>query len=65
MDDSLLALLPPGVASEAHALRRELEARRRQIQERFFSSDSLSRNLRSSGKCMMIKCFIVYIIILL
>lgn len=55
MDDSLLALLPPGVASEAHALRRELEARRRQIQERFFTSDSL----RPSGK-YMIKCFIVY-----
>lgn len=46
MDDSLLALLPPGVASEAHALRRELEARRRQIQERFFTSDSL----RPAGK---------------
>lgn len=55
MDDSLLALLPPGVASEAHALRRELEARRRQIQERFFTSDSL----RPASK-YMIKCFIVY-----
>lgn len=53
MDDSLLALLPPEVASEAHALRRELEARHRQIQERFFTSHAntaLSRILRSASK---------------
>ncbi|XP_054708625.1 E3 ubiquitin-protein ligase HUWE1-like [Uloborus diversus] len=53
MDDSLLALLPPELASEAHALRRELEARHRQIQERFFSSHAgtaLSRILRSAGR---------------
>nr|XP_042906094.1 E3 ubiquitin-protein ligase HUWE1 [Parasteatoda tepidariorum] len=53
MDDSLLAVLPPELASEAHALRRELEARHRQIQERFFSSHAgtaLSRILRSAGR---------------
>lgn len=53
MDDSLLALLPPELAAEAHALRRELEARHRQIQERFFSSHAgtaLSRILRSAGR---------------
>lgn len=53
MDDSLLALLPPEVASEAHALRRELEARHRQIQERFFTSHAntaLSRILRSASR---------------
>ncbi|KFM63905.1 E3 ubiquitin-protein ligase HUWE1, partial [Stegodyphus mimosarum] len=53
MDDSLLALLPPELTSEAHALRRELEARHRQIQERFFSSHAgtaLSRILRSAGR---------------
>ncbi|KAF8790741.1 E3 ubiquitin-protein ligase HUWE1 like protein [Argiope bruennichi] len=53
MDDSLLALLPPELATEAHSLRRELEARHRQIQERFFSSHAgtaLSRILRSAGR---------------
>ena len=52
MDDSQLALLPPDVASEAQTLRQELEARHRQIQERFFSSHAgtaLSRILRSAG----------------
>ncbi|GIX92131.1 e3 ubiquitin-protein ligase HUWE1 [Caerostris darwini] len=53
MDDSLLALLPAELATEAHSLRRELEARHRQIQERFFSSHAgtaLSRILRSAGR---------------
>ncbi|XP_023229433.1 E3 ubiquitin-protein ligase HUWE1-like [Centruroides sculpturatus] len=52
MDDSLLALLPPDLAAEAHALRRELEARHRQMQERFLSSHAgtaLSRILRSAA----------------
>ncbi len=52
MDDSQLALLPPDLATEAQALRQELEARHRQIQERFFSSHAgtaLSRILRSAG----------------
>ncbi|XP_075729982.1 HECT, UBA and WWE domain containing E3 ubiquitin protein ligase 1 isoform X4 [Rhipicephalus microplus] len=52
MDDSLLALLPAELASEAHSLRRELEARHRQMQERFFSSHggtALSRILRSAA----------------
>ncbi|XP_064483541.1 E3 ubiquitin-protein ligase HUWE1-like isoform X1 [Ornithodoros turicata] len=53
MDDSLLALLPTDLASEAHNLRRELEARHRQMQERFFSSHggtALSRILRTAGR---------------
>ncbi|CAG2183004.1 unnamed protein product, partial [Oppiella nova] len=52
MDDSQLALLPPEVATEAQALRQELEARHRQIQERFFSSHAgtaLSRILRTAA----------------
>ncbi|XP_077544919.1 HECT, UBA and WWE domain containing E3 ubiquitin protein ligase 1 isoform X4 [Haemaphysalis longicornis] len=52
MDDSLLALLPSELASEAHSLRRELEARHRAMQERFFSSHggtALSRILRSAA----------------
>lgn len=53
MDDSQLNLLPPELASEAQSLRQELEARHRQIQERFFNSQSaqsaLSRILRNAG----------------
>ncbi|XP_054168845.1 E3 ubiquitin-protein ligase HUWE1-like isoform X3 [Oppia nitens] len=52
MDDSQLALLPPDVATEAQALRQELEARHRQMQERFFSSHAgtaLSRILRTAA----------------
>ena len=55
MDDSLLALLSPEVASEAHDLRRELESRRRVIQERFLTLHStntdaaLSRIIQSVG----------------
>lgn len=51
MDDSLLALLPGELASEAQNLRQELEARHRQISERFFTSHAttaLSRILRSA-----------------
>lgn len=53
MDDSLLALLPPELSSEAQNLRSELEQRHRQIQERFFTShagSALSRILRSAGQ---------------
>ncbi|CAN0188024.1 unnamed protein product [Lampetra planeri] len=53
MDDSVLAVLPPDIAAEAQALRRELEARHRQLmQERLFShsnSSALSAILRSTG----------------
>uniref|UniRef100_UPI00358F3842 E3 ubiquitin-protein ligase HUWE1 isoform X5 n=1 Tax=Myxine glutinosa TaxID=7769 RepID=UPI00358F3842 len=53
MDDSLLAVLPPDIAAEAQTLRRELEARHRQLmQERLFShsnSSALSAILRSTG----------------
>ena len=61
MDDSQLALLPPDVATEAQALRQELEARHRQIQERFFSSHAgtaLSRILRSAGLAYFLFVFI-------
>ena len=53
IDDSLLALLPVDLASEAHNLRQELEARHRQIQERFFTTHAttaLSRILRTACK---------------
>lgn len=53
MDDSLLALLPGELAVEAQNLRQELEARHRQISERFFTSHAttaLSRILRSACK---------------
>ena len=53
MDDSQIALLPGDLASEAQALRSELEQRQRQIQERFFTThagSTLSRILRSAGK---------------
>ncbi len=55
MDDSMLAVLPPGLASEAQSLRRELEDRHRRVmQERLFaqagsSFGSLSAILRHSG----------------
>lgn len=60
MDDSLLALLPPDLSSEAQNLRTELEQRHRQIQERFFTShagSALSRILRSAGE------FLVFIVL--
>ena len=56
IDDSLLALLPVDLASEAHNLRQELEARNRQIQERLFTTHAttaLSRILRTACKCLM------------
>ncbi|XP_015788441.1 E3 ubiquitin-protein ligase HUWE1 isoform X3 [Tetranychus urticae] len=52
MDDSLLALLPLDLASEAQNLRQELEARHRQFSERFLASHAtttLSRILRSAS----------------
>lgn len=52
MDDTLIALLPGELATEAQTLRQELEARHRQIQERFFTShagSALSRILRTAG----------------
>jgi len=57
MDDSQLALLPGELANEAQTLRQELEARHRQIQERFFSShagSALSRILRTAGECSIL-----------
>ena len=54
MDDSMVAVLPPDLAAEAQALRRELEERhRRLMQERFFAqtgAGSLSAILRQTGK---------------
>ncbi|UYV80320.1 HUWE1 [Cordylochernes scorpioides] len=53
IDDSLIALLPQELATEAQSLRREMEARHRQMQERFLSSQAgtaLSRILRSAGR---------------
>ena len=52
MDDSMVAVLPPDLAAEAQALRRELEERhRRLMQERLFAQGaaSLSAILRQSG----------------
>lgn len=56
MDDSTVAVLPPDLAAEAQALRRELEERhRRLMQERLFAqaagAGSLSAILRHSGAC--------------
>lgn len=51
MEDSVLAVMPPDIAAEAAALRREQEARQRQLMhERLFghsSSSALSAILRS------------------
>lgn len=52
MDDTVLAVLPPDIAAEAQTLRRELEARHRQIQERFFGHGAgtvFSHLFRNSG----------------
>ena len=52
MDDSQIAVLPEQLATEAQALRNELEQRQRQVQERFFTThagSTLSRILRSAG----------------
>ncbi|XP_072884002.1 E3 ubiquitin-protein ligase HUWE1-like [Hemitrygon akajei] len=53
MEDSVLAVMPPDIAAEAQALRREQEARQRQLMhERLFShssSSALSAILRSTG----------------
>lgn len=53
IDDSLLALLPVDLASEAQNLRQDLEARNRMVHERFLASSSttLSRILRTASKC--------------
>lgn len=54
MDDSILAVLPPDLASEAQDLRRDMEERQRRVmQERLFSqagSASLSAILRHTGE---------------
>ncbi|XP_068082120.1 E3 ubiquitin-protein ligase HUWE1 [Anabrus simplex] len=56
MEDSQISVLPPDLAEEAQNLRREWEARNRQLmQERFFShvthnSSALSSILRNSGR---------------
>lgn len=53
MEDSVLAVMPPDIAAEAQALRREQEARQRQLMhERLFghsSTSALSAILRSPG----------------
>ena len=52
MDDSMVAVLPPELATEANTLRRELEERhRRLMQERLFAQGAglLSGILRHSG----------------
>ena len=52
MDDSMVAVLPPALATEANMLRRELEDRhRRLMQERLFTQGGggLSALLRQSG----------------
>jgi hypothetical protein len=59
MEDSQISVLPPDLAQEAQNLRREWEARNRQLmQERLFghvsqSSSALSSILRSSGTGML------------
>lgn len=68
MEDSVLAVMPPDIAAEAQALRREQEARQRQLMhERLFghsSTSALSAILRSPGKanlsCFVIVCSLVY-----
>lgn len=55
IDDSQIPLLPGELATEAQSLRQEMEARQRQIQERFFSShagSALSRILRQTTSGM-------------
>jgi hypothetical protein len=60
MEDSQISVLPPDLAQEAQNLRREWEARNRQLmQERLFghvsqSSSALSSILRSSGAGMLL-----------
>lgn len=63
MEDSQISVLPPDLAQEAQNLRREWEARNRQLmQERLFghvsqSSSALSSILRSSATGMLLhKC---------
>lgn len=57
MEESQISVLPPDLAQEAQNLRREWEARNRQLmQERFFShvshnSSALSSILRNAGIC--------------
>lgn len=57
MEDSVLAVMPPDIAAEAQALRREQEARQRQLMhERLFghsSTSALSAILRSPGKASL------------
>jgi E3 ubiquitin-protein ligase HUWE1 len=56
MEESQISVLPPDLAAEAQTLRRDWEARNRQImQERFLthvsqSNNTLSSILRNSGK---------------
>lgn len=58
MEDSVLAVMPPDIAAEAQALRREQEARQRQLMhERLFghsSTSALSAILRSPGESPML-----------
>lgn len=50
LDDSQLRLLPEDIATEARSLRQEVELRHRQIHERLFSTNALTRIIRSAGK---------------
>ena len=60
MEESQISVLPPDLAAEAQSLRRDWEARNRQImQERFFShvgagsaGNALSSILRNPGKIL-------------
>ena len=69
MDDTTVAVLPPDLAAEAQALRRELEERhRRLMQERLFAqaagAGSLSAILRHSGACwfLFIRAFALLLV---
>lgn len=58
MDDSVIAVLPTELASEAQTLRREVEARQRQLHERFFTQGSaFSSILRNTGIILEISCY--------
>lgn len=52
----MLAVLPAELAAEAQALRRELEAHHRQMQERLFGhgSNTLSNIIRNTGEFVVL-----------
>jgi len=63
MEESQISVLPPELAAEAQTLRRDWEARNRQImQERFLNhvsqgNNTLSSILRNSGKMLLTLLF--------